>query len=84
MVLHIPCKHGLVVYDGIRCKPSDVYGYLIRTSGCLIWHDLTSLVFTIYGCGGHLGHMTRIMSSDDFLVPESFHTKFGSDQHSSF
>ena len=42
-------------------------------------------VFTIYGHGGHLGHVTSIMSSDfHFLVPESFHTKFGSDRHSSF
>ena len=32
--------------------------------------------FTIYGCGGHLGHVTSIMSSDfHFLVPESFHKK---------
>ena len=29
--------------------------------------------FTIYGRGGHLGHVTSIMSSDyHFLVPESF------------
>ena len=42
-------------------------------------------VFTIYGRGGHFGHVTSIMSSDfHFLVPESFHTKFGSDRHSSF
>ena len=42
-------------------------------------------VFTIYGHGGHLGHVTSIMSSDfHFHVPESFHTKFGSDRHSSF
>ena len=41
--------------------------------------------FTIYGPGGHLGHVTSIMSSDfHFLVPESFHKKFGSDRHSSF
>ena len=41
--------------------------------------------FTIYGRGGHLGHVTSIMSSDfHFLVPESFHKKFGSDRHSSF
>ena len=34
--------------------------------------------FTVYGCGGHLGHVTNIMSSVfHFLVPESFHTKFG-------
>ena len=42
-------------------------------------------VFTIYGIGGHLGHVTSIRSSDfHFLVPESFHNKFGSDQQSSF
>ena len=42
-------------------------------------------VFTIYGHGGHLSHVTSIMSSDfHFLVLESFHTKFGLDQHSSF
>ena len=41
--------------------------------------------FTIYGHGGHLGHVTSIMSSDfHFPVLESFHTKFGSDQHSCF
>ena len=41
-------------------------------------------VYTIYGHGGH-GHVTSIMSSDcHFLVLESFHTKFGLDQHSSF
>ena len=42
-------------------------------------------VFTIYRRGGHLGHVTSIMSLDfHFLVPESFHTKFGSDQPSYF
>ena len=42
-------------------------------------------VFTIYGYGGHLGHVTSIMSSDfHFFVLESFHTKFNSDQHSGF
>ena len=31
-------------------------------------------VFTIYGRGSHLGHVTSIMSSDfHFLLPESFH-----------
>ena len=44
-----------------------------------------SSVFTIYRRGRQLGHVTSIMSSDfHFLVPESFHTKFGSDWHSSF
>ena len=33
-------------------------------------------VFTIYGRGGRLGHVTSIMSSDfHFLVPESLHMK---------
>ena len=42
-------------------------------------------VFTIYGHGGHLGYVTSIMSSDfHFLVPESFHKKFGSDRQSIF
>ena len=37
-------------------------------------------IFTIYGHGGHLGHVTRIMLTNfDFLVPESFHTKFSSE-----
>ena len=36
--------------------------------------------FTKYGHGGHLDHVTSIMSSDlHFRVLESFHTKFGSD-----
>ena len=35
-------------------------------------------VFTIYEHSGHLDHVTSIMSSDfHFLVPESFHIKFG-------
>ena len=42
-------------------------------------------IFTIYGRVSHLGHVTSIVLSDfHFLVPESFHTKFGSDRHSSF
>ena len=42
-------------------------------------------VFSIYGRGGHLGHVTSIMSSNfHFLVPERFHKKFGSDRHSCF
>ena len=42
-------------------------------------------IFTIYGRVGHLGHVTSVMLSDfHFLVPESFHTKFGSYRHSSF
>ena len=42
-------------------------------------------VSTIYGRGSHLGHVTKIMSSDfHFLVPESLHTKFDSDLYSSF
>ena len=54
-----------------------------RTSGS--GKEELKKVFTIYGRGGHFGQVTSIMSSDfHFLVPESFHTKFGSDRHSSF
>ena len=36
-----------------------------------------SRVFTIYGPGGHLGHVTSIMSSDfHFNVTERFHKNF--------
>ena len=39
----------------------------------------------MYVRGGHLGHVTSIMSSDfHCLVRESFHTKFGSDRQISF
>ena len=39
----------------------------------------------MYGRGGHLGHVTRIMLTKfHFLVPESFHTKFGLEWPSSF
>ena len=42
-------------------------------------------VFTIYGHGGHLGHVTSIMSSDFyFLETENFQKKFGSDRQSIF
>ena len=42
-------------------------------------------VFTIYGRGGHLGHVTSIMLINfQFLVPESFHTKFGLEWLSSY
>ena len=42
-------------------------------------------VFTIYAHGGHLGHVTSIMSPDlHFLAPESFHTKFNSEWPGSF
>ena len=42
-------------------------------------------VFTIHGRGGHFGHVASNMSLDfHFLIPESFHKKFGSDRLSSF
>ena len=48
------------------------------------WEDFQR-VSTIYAHGGHLGHMTSIMSSDfHFLVPESVHKKFDTDSQSSF
>ena len=34
--------------------------------------------FTIYGCGGHLGHVTNIISRYfHFIVLKSLRTKFG-------
>ena len=42
-------------------------------------------VFTIYGHGSHLGHVTSIMSINfHFLVPESLHIKWGFDWLSGF
>ena len=42
-------------------------------------------VFTIYGRGSHLGHVTRMLLINfHFLVPESLHAKFGSEWLSSF
>ena len=42
-------------------------------------------VFTIYGHGSHLGHVTsNTLTNFHFLVPESFHTKFSSEWLSSF
>ena len=42
-------------------------------------------VSTIHGHGGHLGHVSRIMTIDyNFFVPESLHTKFGSKWSSGF
>ena len=36
-------------------------------------------VFTIYGHGGHLGHVTSIIFMNFYFhVPEGLHTKFGS------
>ena len=53
--------------------------------GPLVPEKIFEGFFTIYGRGGHLGHVTSIMSSNfHFLVPESFHTKFGSEWYSSF
>ena len=42
-------------------------------------------LLNIYRRDGHLCHVTSIILSDFCVfVPESFHTKFGSDRHSSF
>ena len=42
-------------------------------------------VFTLYGRGSHLGHVTSIMLINfHFLVPDSFYTKFCSEWLSSF
>ena len=56
------------------------HGNRLAGSGEEFWR-----AFTIYGRGGHLGHVTSILLSNfHFLVPESFYTKFGLERHSSF
>ena len=43
------------------------------------------MIFTIYGCSDHLGHVTSIMFMDfHLLVPESLQTEFGQKWPSSF
>ena len=43
------------------------------------WFSRCLNVYTIYGRGGHLGHVTSLMSINfHFLVSESLHIKFGS------
>ena len=42
-------------------------------------------VFTIYGRGGHLGHVTRtIYKNFRYLFPRKLHKKFGFDWPSGF
>ena len=70
----------LTNYDGLESPMlhAKFVGNRPAGSGEDFWR-----VFTIYG--GHLGHVTSIMSSNfHFLVPESFLTKFGSELRSSF
>ena len=62
--------------------PEKIFDRFLPYRG--VWRPSWSC-FTIYGHGGNLGPVTSIMSPDfHFLVPESFHEKFGSDRHSSF
>ena len=71
------------MYDGLKSPMlhTKFHGNRLAGSG----EEDFLRVFTIYGRGGHLGHVTSIMSSDfHLLVPESFHTKFGLDWLSSF
>ena len=58
-------------------------GHNLGNSQVSVNRTIGPTLVTIYGHDGHLGHVTSNMSSDfHFLVPESFHTKFGSDLHS--
>ena len=58
------------IYDAIRCELSDVSGYLIRTSGYLIWHDLTSLIILhmLGRCYMFLSKFYAIVGSTIFSV----------------
>ena len=53
--------------------------------GALVPEKIFEGFLTYMGLVAIFGHVTSIMSSDfHFLVPESFHAKFGSDRHSDF
>ena len=42
-------------------------------------------VFTIYGCGGHLGHVTKMpLTKFCSLYPRRLHIKFGFDRPRGF
>ena len=42
-------------------------------------------VFTIYGCGGHLGHVTKMQHTNlSSPYPRRLHIKFGFDRPSGF
>ena len=59
-------------YDGLESQMlhTKFRGNRSTGSGEDFWR-----VFTIYGLGGHLGHVTSIMSSNfHFLIPESLHS----------
>ena len=68
----------------IGIKYNEIESPMLRYKFCLNWpngswkEDYQS-VFTIYGLGSHLGHVTSIMLLNfHFLVPKSLHTaKFG-------
>ena len=50
-----------------------------------VLQQVIAFLVTIYGHGGHFGHVTSIMSSDFyFLETESFHKKFSSNRQCSF
>ena len=56
-----------------------------RPAAGRFWRRRFFKVSTIYGHGGHFGHVTSItLTNFHFLVPESFHTKFSLEWHSSF
>ena len=62
-----------------------IIGHSLGDSQVSVYRTIGPTLVTMYGHGGHLGHVTSIMSSDVyFLVPESFRKKFGSDRKSSF
>ena len=73
------------MYSEMQNRLSKTRESPLEPMGQIISSRCPKRVFTIYGHGGHLGHVTRIMSSDfHILVPESFHKIFGSDRQSSF
>ena len=63
-------------YDGQ--ESSMLHTKFRRNQSTGSWEEDFWRVFTIYGHGDHLGHVTTIVSINfHFLVPESLHLKFG-------
>ena len=68
-----------------RARVTDAV-YQVRSMGLLLLEKKVFLrIFTIYGHGSHLGHMTRIIWTNfRFPIPLKLHMKFGFNWPSSF
>ena len=64
----------------MMCWSPRCYTPSVVKIGPPVLEKIFEVFFSIYGHDGHLGNVTSIMLTNfHFLVPESFHTKFGSE-----